>query len=470
MNIVFTLESIDCEVETKQTLGHEPSATLFLPRCWDAIRACIHPPVQIVFDLDAFTCELAVRMHPDKQPTDCVLHLPKAWKSMQTLVPNDFLMVGKRIPIFVDDKYEEEIEPIKRRKRLHRSSSQKTQTQSEEHIEGEYSVALDMTQWESLDKVPYLSVETKRDKMLFLDIHGSQVKEDDVDSIEFLVTPNGEVCCIHGERFGMFAYLEGANTKYAPGKPRQLVMADGELSIDIEWFKPANDLPSRSQLPSSLEELFLTKHFSLPASAFCANLAHLTDATCLKWMSDYYMPLRCFRQVFPRVRLGMWALETDLKFARQETQADMLDLLELYYIKSAWIWRCTLGEYIWSHFIQSVVDFGGKPKLGLVEQLLNARLCEGGECPMWNRDKCEVCGKVDVLKHFIKIDDFLMGVGFVCLSRMRYIFNIGDRIRNFRKKLTFDVLDAQTLVSDLRTLQLAHQDQEEHFKLSFSVQ
>ena len=300
-------------------------------------------------------------------------------------------------------------------------------------------------------------------------MHGQELKTMAyLESTEFIVTEDGEVCSINGggSNFAMFSYWEHGRINYAPGKPHAITASRGELHITVEWLKPSRDLTDA--FPNSFEEIVLRERSSLPISAFCANLAHLTDTTRARFMTKYYGTLRSLDRMFPRPKLGEWARETGAALGHA-SGADLMNMLEFYYIKAEWIWRSCLGEYIWNTFVQCAVDFGGKPNLSLVEKLLNtSNLGNSDNIIIQERATCGACGKRDVVKNQVSFDAESLGVGCVCLSRIQYIFAIGQRMRELRSKPAFDFENARNLCTNLCQLQKTYQDEQENFQRIFS--
>lgn len=113
-------------------------------------------------------------------------------------------------------------------------------------------------------------------------------------------------------------------------------------------------LTSSHPNPLSVDEIQLQDEYVLPLASFCVNLSHMLDKIREKWMPAYASTLRLYDKFCCKPRLGSYRVQPhkdDLCIA------DTMDLLEFRFIQSQWIWRSTLGSYIWNQFLLSVVDF-----------------------------------------------------------------------------------------------------------------
>ena len=435
--------------------------------------------VEFVPDNDECKCEIDMQFQDNDQKVLRV-RIPRAWKDVLgdlsiVSASSSTSVVTYDTSNDVPDKKQEEEEEDPKQKTRKKKRRLKRRIESEEddtdeslnkhHTpDAEYSVSTDDSAWPTLDHVRFvehIEPNVKRDKLLFLDMHGQEITTS-LERTEFIVTPDGEVCSINSGHFAMFSCWERGNVVYAPGKPCQMKMVRGEMFLTIEWLKPSRQLASPHA--SALEEIVLREHFALPVTAFCANLAHLSDSTQVENMGDYYSSLRALNAIVPRPKLGVWAQETGGK--RDETSgADLMDLLELRYIKPQWIWRSCLGEYIWKTYVQPAVEFGLKPNLPLVETLLNIPGFD--ECEIDEKTDCDACGKRDVVKNRVCFGNESYNVGCVCLSRMRYLYRIGTHMRSVRAHVPFNIKQGQNLCVELSTLQKNYQDEQDAFKQRF---
>lgn len=388
----------------------------------------------------------------------CTLVVPKSWQS--TLGP---LVIRCNVSKNQDDP-QSESEDIVRENKAHckkrRRRVKNIQAEDEEDKAQTYNVACDETHWPAFDHVAYVDERFERsNKLIFLDKFATTVVAWS-SSAEFVITPDGEVCAKHGNRFGMYAYLgEDENTHYAPGRPRDFVSSHGKLAVLVEWLQITSKL--KDAIPDSVEEIVLQDHSSLPLTAFCADLSHITDATRKDWMSNYLGSMVGLDYVCKRPTLGMWFVENGLKAHDVSSGANLHDFLEFYHVRPQWIWRTCLGDYIWFQFVCCAVDFGAKPNLKLVEMMLQTIQFEDCEIP--EKTDCDACGKRHVVKNRITLSEQTLDVGCVCLLRIDYLFRIGKRMRAFRC-VAFDVENALSLCSDLCDLRQTYQDKLDMFK------
>lgn len=426
--------------------------------------------VEFVPDNDELRCDMDMSIGSENEKVLHV-HVPLAWKD----VLSDMFICSssfnqRKVDASVEPQEEEgevkeQVSKPRPKRRLKRRIESEEEDEGEEeprNVIADYSVASDTNVWSSLDHVHYQEEsDTTRDELLYLDMHGNEIKTA-LEHTEFIVTPEGEVCSVNGAHFAMFSCWERGRLVYAPGKPHKMTTTGGEICLTIEWLKPSRQLASPH--PTSLEEIVLREHFSLPATAFCANLEHLCDKTRDNHMSEYHSTLRALRCVVSRPKLGAWARETGAK--QDETSgADLMDLLEFRFIKPQWIWRSCLGVYIWTTFLRPVIEFGLKPNLPLVESVLNAPEFE--QCEIPEKTNCDACGKRDVVKNRVSIGTQTYDVGCVCLSRMRYIHQVANHIRNARHS---DFKHATNICLKLSMLQKAYLEEQDDFKQLFASQ
>lgn len=443
-------EEQTCDFDLSVEPSGEQVFRLHTPRAWEHIL----PNISI--------CQAGQTMTPSQSRSPKLTTKPKRTQQLPSHNKTTTAKPKRRRQIIVENNESEDEQTA--------PSSPQTppnQPDTPQQQPKDFNVTTDDSLWFSLDRVQYKDkgMLPKRDHITYLDMHGQELKTYS-ERTEFVVTEDGEVCSINGPNFAMFSYWEHGRTNYAPGKPREIVVTRGELYITIEWLKPSRDLTDA--FPTSFEEIVLRGHSSLPASAFCANLAHLTDKTRTRFMSDYYSTLRSLDRIYPRAKLGEWGKETGAT-RDSSSGADLMDMLEFYYIKPEWIWRSCLGEYIWNTFVQCAVNFGGKPNLPLVEKLFNASSLDS-EVEMQEKTNCGACGKHDVVKNRVSFSGETLGVGCTCLSRIVYIFDVGQRMRILRKKPAFDLENARTLCTDLCQLQKGYQDQQDNLNAFFSSQ
>lgn len=445
------------------------------------LRVCGVTNFEVVPDLDGEDQKCDVDMSLDESGAKIVrVRTPRTWKH---IIPQVHICQSKYIVKSPHDSPKpKRNQPsdntiTTKSKRRRRIALRTDESEEDDHApspsrtepDDEYSVAADDSAWPTLDRVQYKDKRApRRNGMVYLDMHGQELKTY-LERTEFIVTEDGEVCSINGaSNFAMFSYWEHGRTNYAPGKPREITVPRGELYITIEWLKPSRDIADA--LTNSFEDLVLREASSLPASAFCANLAHLADKTRVRCMTKYYSTLRSLDRIFPRAKLGEWAKETG-ETRDVASGADLMNMLEFYYIKPEWIWRSCLGEHIWNTYVQCAVDFGGKPNLLLVEKLLQASSLDIiNNDNIQEKTNCDACGKRDIVKNKVSFGTQTLDVGCVCLSRISYIFAIGERMRALRSKPAFDRQDARSLCTDLCELQNMYQNEQDSFHSLFSSQ
>lgn len=352
-----------------------------------------------------------------------------------------------------------------RRKRLFRKA--KNDVEEEEDDEDAkkdsstlYNVDKDTTHC-MCDYVHYAYANATKDNYVFFDAQGTELKPDDLSS-EFIITPQGEVICPNGVNYAMFAFLDDdGNTKYAPGKPISFEFNGDETMINICWLKTQADLEDSSMNePISFGDILFEEESALPITSFCANLSHLSQTTRDKWMAEYASTLSHYDKMSKKPHLGSYKPPQKMDVC----VADLLDLFEFRFIKSEWIWRSTLGNYIWIHFISPAIDFGGKPQLSLVEELLSASAFNKHITDITHRGDCEACCKKHVVENVVVLHSRTVAVGYMCLHRMKYIWDIGHCMRKLRDSVTFSKLNISTMFADMQHLQTKYQEEQEDFK------
>lgn len=422
------------------------------------------PNIAFVFDMDT-TCKAT--MEQDLVSGAVKLHVPKTWKAQLSRFScsSDSLAAQPIVDDNSECKETPAEAPPKRKIATTKKASKrlclKRRLTEDENLEEEeetvlYNAQKDVEQCIQKDHVLLEQKHDMRKDYLYFDKDGTELKEDD-ETIEFIVTPQGEVVCPNGVDYAMFAFLDDeGRTRYAPGKPLSFEFSKTDVMINIRWLNTDDDVTSSHPNPLSVDEIQLQDEYVLPLASFCVNLSHMLDKIREKWMPAYASTLRLYDKFCCKPRLGSYRVQPhkdDLCIA------DTMDLLEFRFIQSQWIWRSTLGSYIWNQFLLSVVDFGGKWNIELVETLLNSEYFY--ESPMTNnRTTCEACGKQDIVENSVSFGSSTLVVGYVCMNRMQYIFDIGSCMRQARaindsfskEKLTKMILNMQTLQANYLAL------------------
>lgn len=423
---------------------------------------------------DDDTCEVERREVLNAQTSKITLHIPRR---LATLLPNIACTVAAQ-PQKEKRKKPSRVSPppptMRRKARRVLLSDDDTDVmehgESKEQKEAKYTVQDDNDPWPMVDRVEYMDRQPVRDSLMFVDMHGTVLDETNLQKTECIVTEQGELLCVNRPNFIMFAFLENEIVKYAPGRPVRLDIDDdtGDINLTIQWLK--SDKECTNNKPSELVDLLLEDESSLPADCACTNLAHMTHTARSKWMSEYAFVLSAFKHVEQGRRLGCWSQEVGLsrKTSRDDISADLMDYLEFYSVKPRWIWRTSLGVFIWDHFLQTSINFGLKPRHDLVTKILNARTwSDCNENPLDQTEVCGACGKQEVVGNRVILDAYDVSVGFVCLRRMRYIADVGNHIRAFREHKHFDMSKGIHMIVSLHELFTTHKDSEHNIQQSF---
>jgi hypothetical protein len=285
----------------------------------------------------------------------------------------------------------------------------------------------------------------------YLDKHGKPFnlsRKRDEKKLCYIVTPTGEVISSKESQCIITEYYEDNSiASHAPGFPCGFEISESSpiyarvryrwLMTDKEFKKAYPSAPSLNLVTNWQSHLLSTWEPNTDPFGFDyakTRLSNLTTSTASKWMPKYANVIALYHRI-----------ESNKKDIFEHS---LHNYLLFYHVRQDWLWRTVMGQYIYKNYFDRLVEFGGKRRDQMMEDLLHTTIF--GKDELGERGNCDACGKTERIQWLVTLSKQIQySVGCNCLDRMKYVYKIGKAIHQFRDSSTFDMARGTQLFQDL---------------------